>query len=47
MDYTKIIDLVVEIVKNALPIGIMFLLAERCVNMFLTFAFPKTFKGGL
>ena len=47
MDYQNLINLLVEIVKNALPIGIMFLLVERCVNMFLTFAFPKSFKGGL
>ncbi len=47
MDYQGVIDLVVEVVKNALPIGIIFLLAERLVNMFLSFAFPKTFKGGI
>jgi len=47
MDYTPIVELVVEVMKNALPIGIVFTLAERLVNMFLHFAFPKTFKGGL
>lgn len=47
MDYQPIINLVVEVVKNALPIGIIFLLVERLVNMFLSFAFPKTFRGGI
>lgn len=47
MDYSTIGNLCVEIVKNALPLGICFALTERCVNMFLSFAFPKTFKGGL
>lgn len=47
MDYQAIINLVAEVIKNALPIGIVFLLGERLVNMFLSFAFPKTFKGGI
>lgn len=47
MDYQGIVDLIVVVIKNALPIGIIFLLAERLVNMFLSFAFPKTFKGGI
>lgn len=47
MDYTPIVNLVVEVIKEALPIGIIFLLGERLVNMFLSFAFPKTFKGGI
>lgn len=47
MDYQAVIDLVVEVVKHALPIGVIFLIAERAVNMFLTMAFPKTFKGGI
>ena len=47
MDYSAIVNLVVEVIKQALPIGIIFLLGERLVNMFLTFAFPKTFKGGI
>lgn len=47
MDYQPIVNLVVEVIKNALPIGIVFLLGERLVNMFLSFAFPKTFKGGI
>lgn len=47
MDYQAVIDLVVEVVKHALPIGVIFLIAERAVNMFLAMAFPKTFKGGI
>lgn len=47
MDYTPVVNLVVEVIKQALPIGIIFLLGERLVNMFLSFAFPKTFKGGI
>lgn len=47
MDYQSIVNLVAEVIKNALPIGIIFLLGERLVNMFLSFAFPKTFKGGI
>lgn len=47
IDYSVIVSLVVEVVKTALPIGIIFLLGERLVNMFLNFAFPKTFKGGI
>lgn len=47
MDYTAIVELVAEVIKLALPIGIVFTLAERIVNMFLAFAFPKTFKGGI
>ena len=47
MDYSAIVNLVVEVIKQALPIGIVFLLGERLVNMFLSFAFPKTFRGGI
>lgn len=47
MDYQPIVDLLVVVIRNALPIGIIFLIVERLVNMFLSFAFPKTFKGGL
>lgn len=47
MDYSAIVSLVVEVIKQALPIGIIFLLGERLVNMFLSFAFPKTFRGGI
>lgn len=47
MDYQPIVNLVVQAMENALPIGIIFLLAERVINFFLTMAFPKTFKGGI
>lgn len=47
MDYSQIGTMVADVVKQALPIGIIFSLAERLVQMFLTFAFPKIFKGGI
>lgn len=47
MDYNQIGSLCVEIVKNALPLGIIFNLVEMCVRMFLNFAFPRSFKGGI
>lgn len=47
MDYSSIVSLMAEVVKNALPIGIIFTLGERLVQMFLAFAFPKMFKGGI
>ena len=40
-------SLVIEVIESALPMGIVFIFAERIVNMFLKFAFPKTFKGGI
>lgn len=47
MDYSTIVNLMAEVIKNALPIGIVFTLGERLVQLFLTFAFPKMFKGGI
>ena len=47
MDYSVIVNLLAEVVRNALPIGIVFTLCERLVQLFLTFAFPKLFKGGI
>ena len=47
IDYSVVVNLVIEVIKTALPIGIIFLLGERLVNIFLNFAFPKTFKGGI
>lgn len=47
IDYTLIGEMVADIVGQALPIGIIFILAERLVQMFLHFAFPKIFKGGV
>lgn len=43
-DYSTIVDLLVQVIKNALPIGIMFYLSETLVSMFLKFAFPKKFR---
>lgn len=47
MDYTLIGQMVANVIGQALPIGIIFILGERLVQMFLHFAFPKTFKGGI
>lgn len=44
MNYSVIGEMVADIVKQALPIGIIFTLAERLVRMFLHFAFPKKFE---
>lgn len=45
MDYVQIGEMVAEVVRQALPIGIIFCLSERLVHMFLSFAFPKRFGG--
>ena len=45
-DYNEIGSLIVEVVRNALPLGIIFYLAEMLVNMFLKFAFPKRYMKG-
>ncbi len=47
IDYSIVVQMIADIVSNALPIGIIFILSERLVQMFLHFAFPKTFKGGV
>ena len=47
IDFQVSSEIVTEIIEQALPMGIVFIFAERIVNMFLSFAFPKTFKGGL
>lgn len=47
MNYAEIGNLCVEIVKNALPLGVCFYLTETVVNLFLRFAFPKSFRGGI
>ena len=39
--------LLTQIITSALPMGVVFIFGERVVNMFFSFAFPKTFKGGL
>jgi hypothetical protein len=42
-DYQNLIDLITTVIKNALPLGIIFYLAEMLVQMFLKFAFPKKY----
>lgn len=44
MDYNYIGQMIGQVVSYALPIGIIFTLAERLVQMFLSFAFPKWHK---
>ena len=44
-DYQIIGDLIGQVTKQALPIGIIFYLAEMLVSMFLKFAFPKKLGG--
>lgn len=44
MDYQAIVNLCAEVIKNALPIGIIIRLSEYLVSMFLSFAIPK-FRG--
>ncbi len=43
MDYSSFVPVVADIMKAALPIGIVFILTERLTQMFLKFAFPKIY----
>lgn len=43
-DYSTIVSLISKVVSQALPIGIIFYLAEMLVSMFLRFAFPKHYR---
>lgn len=43
-DISSIVDLLVVVVKNALPLGIIFYITEMLVSMFLRFAFPKRYN---
>ena len=43
-DYQVIGDILGQVVQQALPIGILFYLAEMLVSMFLKFAFPKRYR---
>lgn len=45
MEYAVVVNLVVDILKSALPIGIVFIIAEKIVQLFLHLAFPKVFKS--
>ena len=47
IDYSVVVNMIANIVRQALPIGIIFVLSERLIQLFLKFAFPKTFKGGI
>lgn len=41
LDYQQIIDCVAVVISNALPIGIVFGIAEKMVNAFLSMAFGE------
>lgn len=41
MDYQQIIDMVAECIKIAMPIGVVFGLSEKVINLFLSLAFGK------
>lgn len=43
-DYSTIVNLIAQVVSQALPIGIIFYFAEMLVSMFLRFAFPKHYR---
>ena len=43
-DYSIIVNLISQVVSQALPIGIIFYLAEMLVSIFLRFAFPKHYR---
>lgn len=39
LDYQQVIDLIAEILKYALPIGIIFGITEKATNLFFNLAF--------
>lgn len=41
MEFDVVVPLVVNIIEKALPMGLVFVLADRIVNFFLKLAFPK------
>ena len=41
IDYSTVISLAVQIVQTALPIGLVFLLVEKLVGMFIKMVFGK------
>lgn len=45
MDYGEIGSLIVNIVSSSAPIGILFLLVEKLVQLFLSLVFPKRFSN--
>lgn len=44
MDFSTVVPLVADVLKDALPMGIVFVLTERLTQMFLNLAFPKSNK---
>lgn len=44
MDFSTVIPLAADVLKAALPMGIVFVLTERLTQMFLNLAFPKSNK---
>lgn len=44
-DFSVISQILGDISKVAIPIGLIFYLAETLVSLFLRFAFPKRFRG--
>lgn len=44
VDYSIIVELIADIIRNALPIGILFLLVEKLVTMFIKFVFGRGFN---
>lgn len=44
MDYATIGTFVVDVLKAALPVGLIFIITERLAQLFFHFAFPKIFK---
>lgn len=43
MDYQEIIEVVAEVLKYSMPIGMIFGIAEWIGYTFFSFAFPKRF----
>ena len=44
MDFSTVIPLAADVLKAALPMGIVFVLTERLTQMFLNLAFLKSNK---
>lgn len=43
-DFNYVGQLLGQVISQALPLGIMFYLAEMLVSMFLKFAFPRRYN---
>lgn len=48
LDYTNIFAVFVDLIQNAIPIGVFFWLVNIIINFFLSLAFPSLsrFKRG-